>query len=850
MTYSEFQNNPSTEKIGLVILHASQLLKGWALYSGSIYSIPYQGVIFSIEDSGVAINEVADLGSVVANSFYFDRTNSIIYLRTSDSVNPNGKFIVLEEKRHFSNVTVMAPHDLDTGYEVLWTPLLDGTSSFGVELDNQNQFGLALDGSGTVSVINDQDYWQHIFDKLIFENKKCFIYSWNRSLAFSEARLIYRGAVDRKSYDAKKISFRLKDLLNELRNPIELENLEDYFGGRVSDAYALAKQRRIYGYVFGHRPSNIDMLIDGKYPISGTVSATSGSATVTGSGTAFLDELSPNDDIYIGDDTVSFTVESVASDTSMTLTENYSQGTKTAVTAEIRPSHAKKFMNRRFLVAGHQLRKPSATVTNPISLRVLGISNTTDFIPGSEITINGEVRTVLRISVDKVFLTSGLVNLPLIGDTIEVSSAQNLFLNDRKLVKERDYTIDASNAVIELDTLAEFNIAPIRSLVGTVSFTSSSRAVTGSGTTFKNDLKSGDWIKAVGQGEFFEVLSVEDDASLTLRTASTYTASTDCVFKSPDVYADGAVVLSCDALGKTEDGLTSGVFLKRSAQIVEDILLESGISASDIDSASFDLASDLAEQRVGVVIPSKVSDKRTPIVRDAVNNINKSVFGSLIQTNEFKLKYNILSPKRTITALKLSEKDILSFKIDSRSENVVKTVRVEYRNKEYDAMIAQAGFTEAMKQSNEGSFLVKTNKEFILNSVLVDQNEAQYLANRFAFLFKESAAAINIETKLQASLLEINDKIIVDHEKFYERVGSNEKRKIAAVSAAKRSIFDSQVKIEDLSNAFTRCGVITTNTNPTYDASTDDQRILAGYITDNYGMMDNDPGTYGIHEIW
>ncbi len=57
----------------------------------------------------------------------------------------------------------------------------------------------------------------------------------------------------------------------------------------------------------------------------GTVSATSGSQTVTGSGTSWLANLSGGDQILIDGDAFAYKIASVDSDTQLTLTENYYQ---------------------------------------------------------------------------------------------------------------------------------------------------------------------------------------------------------------------------------------------------------------------------------------------------------------------------------------------------------------------------------------------------------------------------------------------------------------------------------------------------------------------------------------------
>ena len=142
-TYQDYQALESSEKIGLVIVEASKRLMGWVNHSGSIYKISAFDyvAIQSIADSGIALAEVASIALTTAGKFYNDRSENIIYLRTSDSVNPNSKFIAMTFRMFFSNVSIRAANDLANGAEVNWLPILKGTSEFGVELDNSNQLG-------------------------------------------------------------------------------------------------------------------------------------------------------------------------------------------------------------------------------------------------------------------------------------------------------------------------------------------------------------------------------------------------------------------------------------------------------------------------------------------------------------------------------------------------------------------------------------------------------------------------------------------------------------------------------------------------------------------------------------
>ena len=834
----------------MVILEASKRLLGWSLYSGSVYQISFQEqVITSIEDSGVALTPVTSVALVVAGSYYFDRQNGTIYLRTSDSANPNGKFLGCTFRLHFSKEGVNAPHDLSTGYDVHWRALLKETSDFGVEIDNQNQLGNAIEGSGSIEFVNDQSFWSPIYDKYYFENQRAYVYSWNREMAVSEAKLIYRGRIVSKSYDPQRVSFQLKDVINELRAPIELPLISEVAGVRAADNLLNAFQRRLYGYVYGHVCTPVDQVLDG-YPLTGTFSLTQGSATVTASSAALYAELSPGDEIRFGTDDDSYSIKTVDSSTQITLSDTYGGATASGVTAVVIPSHNKRYANREFIVASHALRQPLTTITEAIALNKIAVADATDIMPGDDVTIVYEVIPVERVSGNTITLTQNLVTLPSVGYVVRRNAVTNCYINDRKLTYSRDFTIDATAGTLTLDPLAEFNVATTSRVAGTLTFSNGSRTVTGASTFFKAEFKSGDWVKASNQTTWFEVHSVESDTSMTLKTVSSYAAATNGDKRRPDVFGDDGFILSCDVLGATDDGTSDGSLIKTGPMIALDLLEQVGLT-DIVDTASFTDSSDLADRRLGIVIPKKYTGQALPKVRDVVNEINQSIFGVLYQNASFNLAYGVLKPTLPDgDILTLKESDVLKFAVKSDSSRIVKTVKVNYLRREYDPVAAAATFQQVEKMSNSAAYLARSQAEKIIETLLVDSTDAQIYANRWAYILEVASSVVSIETKMQAALAQINDVVDLQHEKLYERIGSSSKRKIAAVHEARKSMSDSRIELEDLANAFSRVAVITADDAPSWDNSSESERFYNSFITDSYGMQGNDPDTAGINEIW
>lgn len=862
-TFSDFQALSKSEKIGLVQIEASRRLMGWVLNSGSVYKITgfdYAAIV-AIQDSGVPLTDATSVGAISAGHFFNDRANKILYLETTDSVNPNGKFMALTFRMCFSNIPVIAPHDLASGADISWLPYLKSVGQFDLALDMQYQMGEAIEGSGDIVLHNDQAFWQPLFDKVYFENQRVFIYSWNRDLPISQAQIIYRGRVDTKRYEATQISFRIKDYLNELTSLVALKDISAFTGARVPPALQNAKQRLVYGYVFGHRPTNIDQVLT-SYPMTGAASVNNGSPTVTGSGTKFLTELNKDDQlVFAGDVSQTFyTVQSVASDTSATLTENYGGINLSLSSLSQKPVSQKRWQNRKFVVAGHSLAKPTTTIAAGTSTTtIFPVASTAGLMVGDTIVIDmggGSFQsTVISNIAGNVLMCSlALTVPPTVGASVTRPSVSAAYIDGAKLTLTRDFTYDETSGTLTLDPLAEFNIAPVKALTGSVTFTSGSNAVTGSGTTFSKLLKPGDWIRGNTYPDttagFFEILEVTDDSNLKLRTNSTYTFGPGQAYiRTPAVYDESNNVLSIDCIGATSDGTPSGSLLYRGPDIVKDLINRAGLG-SVIESTSFSNSAVLAPQRLGFVIPSNYSDTAAPDYRTAINQVNQSIFGSLIQNKDFLLQYSIFMPSKPASRLQLRELDVIKWSIESKADNIVQTVEVDYLVKEYDSLSAASSFSKVLNTSQNAQYLAGSTKTQVSQSILVDTADAKTLAGRLGFILEFSSAVLTVSTKLRAATTSVTDAVEVNHEKIFQRIGSSSTRKIAAVQAVKKTITDIELELEDLSNAFSRCACITAASALPYSQAPDSERVTNGYYTDQYGMINNDPATFSTNLIW
>lgn len=847
MTYESFKNQAASEKLTLAILQASKRLMAWSLYSGSVYKLINFNIfpIVNISDSNIEYTEVFSLAEVTTSTYFNDRDNQILYLKTSASDNPNSRFFSLTYKLFFSNIPITLPHDLNTGDEVYFEPMIKSTSTFGVEIDTYNQTSDAIEGSGSLTLHNDNDFWVKNYDKLIFENKECSIYSHNRDLEISEAKLLFKGFVEKRSYSKESISFNLKDLLSQLKNVITLNNIED-LGLRHATDLAKAKQRMVIGRVFGHRPTNLDEVNNG-YLLSGTVSIGVGSKDVAGSGTFFSSKLSPGDKLVLGGK--QYTITEVTNNTNLKVSQIYSGlGSLTAVPLLMLPAESKRYLNRIWSVAGHPTRQPIAYLEQGSSVSRVNISTTKDMYDGDTIYIgeygSGEVATIKSVAGSRVVnLDNSLIYVPPNGTAVFKPSIQNVRINDKLLVYNRDYTYDSATALLTLNYLAEFNVSDVQQLTTLLSF-NGTKTVTG--RNLDSLLKPGDFVGCVGQTEMFEVASIESDTSLTLITAATFTLNSSglvkkFIFKSGDV-------LTCDILGRTVDGTVSGELINTAPKAIKALLKDMGLE-SDINNTSFSNANDLCAHPIGIVIPQKYNDKNSINYRDFFNKINQSVLSSLVQDNGFKFSYLVLSPFKGIETLRLDEADVLSLSVESRADKVVKNCIIKYKQKEYDYLTKNSSVEYSTKNSDLVTYIIKSEKEKTLDSVLIYESDANAISGRLSFMLENSTTNIKLTTKLQSIDLEVGSIVEISHRKIYERYSSSNSRKLAMVESIKKNGSLVDIELVDLSGAFNRCGVICLSEED-WANSDDLTRLYSGYFTDQYGLIDNDVNSFGLNLIW
>lgn len=847
-TYSEYAASLNSEKLTMAHVHAFQQVFNFTLDSGNVYKRSVSNFVTGVKRAGVFLTSVSDSSSVDDETkYYYDIKAKELYLYSLDGDLADEE-VILEVRLFFSNAPINAAWTFadDNAFEVEYEPRLTKAPGFKSEVGTDQQ-GISVTGTGTITLENSDGYLDDLYDTLFFELKLVEIYSYHRDLPPTEAKILYRGFITDKAFTEREVSLKISDSLFKLDQKVPLSVLTASDG--VSAAFEGQFKRRIYGRLDGLLMRSVDQIGTG-FTLTGTVSNTViGNQTLSGTGTLFLDEVSPGDTLTI--DQIEYEVETVNSDTSLTLSD--SDGLQTVFsgnTVSSVPDRPWRKKNRTFIIAGHALKQVNTTVTQNKELNRLAVADPTGIEVGDILSVNGESVTVRRISSNLITTLFNMLGLKSVGDPVLKQPVQKVYIEGNQIDLSDIDSISntSSGATVTISDRAEFNIARNKALPSFINFTwtNGSRTIT---TTADVDLQEfvqpRDWIRRSIQAdtEYLEILQVTEQSIIT-RTA--YTGATDSdtgVVRTPTLIGDDSNV-SADVLGKTKDGTAFGDLIETGPEVIEDLLKESDLS-SFIDTASFNQASLDADYRVSIKIPFDISSTTAPTVRSIVNDINTSIFGALVLNNDLNLAYNILDVTLDSQTLPIiAEDDVISFRIKGKSSRLFKAAQTQYSFQDFDPVIKESVGRAYEYTSDFVTAFETSNKTEDLRLSVFDFNSARTLTQRFVFFNSLSEAVIELESSLNLSSLSMGDQVILDFDRLYKRLGDfSTRKKVGTVIGIDRTGDNIKLKISDLGNLFNRAAVISDNAGPEYSASTSEDLLITSHITDGNGLVDDEEQT-------
>jgi hypothetical protein len=830
MNYAEFAQLPASEKVVLCVVQAKTQFKVFTEYGVDLYFKMVPHFVGAIHVDGVALTEISyDDGDPAPGQYSFNPKIGRINVHCPGSIDPKTSTFVVTYKFFYANAPYILPYDLNDGEPVEFDARIESIGSLGQQLDDENT-GIVLESSSNIALQNNDGFFDDIFDTLIWENQTIEFYSWSPKIPVNQAVKLFSGVIESKSFNNDKITFNVKDFVYRLKNQVNLGTFTDV-DGKIAPSILNTPKRRIYGKVKQAKCVGIDAVLDG-YELTGTITVSEGSTALSGSGTSFLSELSPQDEIYIelDDGTIEkIAVESITSDTAAVLGDE-SDVSITNASVIVKPKIPYRQKNRRWHIAGHPLVTPVSTIVFPTTARRFIVDTTDDFFADDSVEINGNPVKIVRISGSNIIIDQSIDPLPDIGNTIDKSPITKVYFGSKELLPERDWTLtNFPEAIIEINPLAEFNIANARNISNiNLTFTNASRSVTTTATIdLRTLLKPRDWIRknSITETTWFEVLDVQQQ-TITLRTAFTGTTQTTTgKMKNVELIDDDSLI-TVDCIGKRNESFG---WIRTASDVVRD-LIKNDAGFSEIDEDSFSQADSDCNWTISMVIPETIGEK-SPTVRDVITKINESVFGSLYGNQTQEIAYSILNSRKPTSLSVIQDHDILSWN-SSTEQKIVNKVKINYRPF-VDIFTGSDGFESVEFQSDFVDKFIGIQNTDERTVYLYDEEKATIMAQRIAFYKSLSNCKITLKGKLNLALITVNDKMYIEFDRLFKRYGGSDNKKIAIVTGVKKDGMNVDVEMTDLGNIFNRVPSIAPNTTPSYSTATRDDAVKYGFILDN-----------------
>ena len=806
----------------LCILNAAKREVGWVSAPGDVWTktLPRLEHVRSVEIDGVAI------------AFDLNARTRVLTIVTPE--NPNSRFTAIVRAFHFAIAPTEAAADLAGGPVVYFEPSLASISAFGTELDIVAQSTLAIDSSGTINFFRTE-WWVENFDRYFFENQLVELFEEDSSGGRTR---IFKGRVETKSWNRGSVQFKVQNLMADLRGSLSLPFLSQLGFEKISESDDDTLVRMIFGRVAGFVPLNVDAKRGGYYLLPGDCTVTQDDDECDIDANA-LKYLSPGDKVRIN--AVEMTLAEVPDADTIVFTEPWIGESFTGA-IEVAPENPRRWMNRVWKVASHVLRDPTTTTLAGSTVSMIFVQSTRDMFAGDVVrigTLNARVGKI--INEVTIRLATSLPTAPPAGTTVRRMAIQNVKIDGVFLEPHRDYAFDPETAMLTLEETAEWNAGPIREGAETATFSNGSRTVTGVGTSFKSWVKPGFLVRAKGQLAFFEVMSVDSDESMTLRTASTYSSGAIVQYKTDCFWDESTITL--ETLGRTDDGTPGGVLLQTPGAIVRTLITDAGAAEDDIG------AFEESSTQLALAVPELSTDKKLPTFRELINRVNVSTFGMVFQTSEFRFGFRFLEPRADVDRLRLSETDVLEVAYSSTNKEMALSTVVTYAHRELHEEIGAEYRASVTAESEHAKHILKTLKTRTINSVLVNQDDAAVLAMRTAFFHDRAMGELAIRAKgIQAP--SIGDIIEVDHSKIPRRLGGESQRLLVLVQGVAKGL-DGEISIScvDLSGGFSRACFVDTS-GPDYLDSNADRRIATGFISDSNDLVNDDEESLERFLIW
>lgn len=867
----------TSEKITLATVEAKQRLFTFNL-ADSVYSRTLPNLVVALAADDTNLTKV-DTPLVNPGEFHYDITSGTLYFRLEDDADPVNFEIIATYQLRFSSKSLTLPAPgvsgaiPNIGDDVFWDGRVKDSPGYKHKI-GIDQALTSLVGEGTLKLQNNDAGLDSVFDRLIFENQRVVIYSWLQGLDPADARIIYRGRVTNKTFTTNEVTFTVKDQTFSLLDspPLRAYQSGDEYLGSVYTNIAEANRgqilRRVYGRVDGLRCQGVEMIGNG-IPLQsvGSMALESNIITINNEATSLSSIVSPfASEVVLEGDTVilggqEFTVESTDFSgpfgSFRIITDQPTDFPFTALPMLIRPARGLSypFIGRRFVATGHRCTQVLAQVIEIKQLNRVTVSDTAGLFPGDFVDFASIPQ---RVQIERVapgnvlVLRQNLQARPPLGSFISREPIQDIFINGKR-VRFEDYTIvNATDSCgFQFTADAELNITRAKRSSFNFTFTNGSRNVTASigDVPLSDILQPGDYIRPDEDGYTtrYQIRGVGENSLTLVNPFGDTTITERALYWQPDFINDETVV-SCNILGKSLDPATGAGWISTAAAAQLDLLQEQNLV--DLNVASFTEASLQAPPIVSMAIPEDFTSKSIPTIKDITDRLNRTVQQSLTLDNNLLVKCQALYAKTGTNLVEISDKDVIQWGVKTTNGKTFRNVLARFSFKDYDVTTQDKGNDFYSVNSRFVDRYIKTNKASEIDLYLYNPEDAETWAQRYLYYNRLGFTTLTITTDLRLENLEIGDSVIADFARLYVRYGSEDfKKKVMLVVGKTVTGERVQLELSDLGNTFNASAFITENDAPDYATSTNQDRLVQGYITESNGIVDDNENSANTNLI-
>lgn len=250
----------------LAILQPRRRIQDWSLFSGFVYSVNYDlGDIVSVVEDGITLTEGSS-ASLSAGFWYYDESTEILYIRTTQSADPDTVNIVVTYSMYMATIDSYFNSDpLDTNSEVVYFDPLIVDSPLIRSSTSDSLFGALPVYNSSIILANAEHFFERHIYRSSFNQAVIKIYHYLDELVTDNVSLVFDGLMSNLEYETDKIKITIVDRVDEFTK--EYRNLDTSFFNttdfpNVDPTYIGKPIRYVYGYVKGFKPVNVDYVAE------------------------------------------------------------------------------------------------------------------------------------------------------------------------------------------------------------------------------------------------------------------------------------------------------------------------------------------------------------------------------------------------------------------------------------------------------------------------------------------------------------------------------------------------------------------------------------------------------------